>query len=259
MSSRLLRGIPLLAGLVAVWISTRAPRAEDPPPPPSSPAGVLASLPTRGLASAIAEAGQIEVPAGDPAAPLSIRAGQASRWTEGSYDVWHLTGGATIAQGATTASAHEAVIWIEQQPSNVTDLVDASAASPPVRSVLVRMAGNVEVEAGERSTAAIRGPSWAGRFSTFRDPQLDFASVVPPPSSPVQYQGATSGQAFAGDPIIFCQVNVGTPEYYYLITHKAVPTGVGTGFDFIWEKRNDSVVLVQELGFSWMAIGPMAS
>ena len=199
MSRRLLRGIPLLAGLVAVWISTRAPRAED-PPPPSSPAGVLASLPTRGLASAIAEAGQIEVPAVDPAAPLSIRAGQASRWTEGSYDVWHLTGGATIAQGATTASAHEAVIWIEQQPSNTTDLVDASAASPPVRSVLVRMAGNVEVEAGERSTAAIRGPSWAGRFWTFRDPQLDFASVVPPPSSPVQYQGATAGQAFAGDP-----------------------------------------------------------
>lgn len=66
-------------------------------------------------------------------------------------------------------------------------------------------------------------------------------------------------QAFEGDPIIFCQVNIGTPEYYYLITHKAVPTGSGTGFDFIWEKRNDSVVLVQELGFSWMAIGPIAS
>ena len=200
MSRRLLRSLPLLAGLVAVWMSMSGSRAEDPLPPPSSPAGVLASLPARGLASAIAEAGQIEVPAVDPAELLTIRAGQASRWTEGSYDVWHLTGGATIAQGATTASAHEAVIWIEQQPSNATDPVDASAASPPVRSVLVRMAGNVKVEAGEQSTAAIRGPSWAGRFWTFRDPQLDFASVVPPPSSPVQYQGATAGQAFAGDP-----------------------------------------------------------
>ena len=89
--------------------------------------------------------------------------------------------------------------------------------------------------------------------------QIQVGYDLSQPSSTAGTVSVTFPQAFAGDPIIFCQVNVGTPEYYDLITHKAVPTGVGTGFDFIWEKRNDSVVLVQELGFSWMAIGPMAS
>jgi len=178
----------------------REVRGDEALPPPSSPAGVLATLPTRGLAAAIAEAGQIEVPGVDPAEQLSVRAGQASRWTEGSYDVWHLTGGVTIAQGPTTASAHEAVIWIEQQPAVLDDTVVDTPTAPPVRSVLVRMAGNVEVDAGDATAAVIRGPSWAGRFWTYRDPDLDFTSVVPPAGAPVQYDGALVGNAFAGDP-----------------------------------------------------------
>ena len=189
----------MFAAAVAVWAGEPRAWAVEPPPPPSSPAGVLASLPTQGLAAAIAEAGQIEVPTVNPAERLTIRGGQASRWTEGSYDVWHLTGGATIQQGSTTATAHEAVVWIEQQP--LTAEPDAtSAATPPVRSVLVRMAGNVEVKAGDASAAAIRGPSWAGRFWTYRDPSLDFTSVVPPPGTPVQYDGAMTGNAFDGNP-----------------------------------------------------------
>jgi hypothetical protein len=200
MRRRLLRSTLALACLGVLWASMRVAVAEDPLPPPSSPAGALASLPARGLASAIAEAGQIEVPAVDPAERLTIRAGQASRWTEGSYDVWHLTAGATITQGSTTATAHEAVIWIEQQPLDVGGFDSDAGNGPPVRSVLVRMAGSVEVHAGDASAAAIRGPSWAGRFWTFRDPVLDFTSVVPPPGTPVQYDGAVAGAGFNGDP-----------------------------------------------------------
>ena len=83
---------------------------------PESSAGTLATLPARGLAAAISEAGRIEVPAVDPGEPLVVRATQAARWTEGSYDVWHLTGGVRITQGSTEAAAHEAVVWIEQDP-----------------------------------------------------------------------------------------------------------------------------------------------
>ena len=77
-------------------------------PGETATAGALASLPARGLAAAIAEAGRIEVPSVDPRETVSIRAAQASRWTEGSYDVWHLTGGVRIEQGSTEAGGRRA-------------------------------------------------------------------------------------------------------------------------------------------------------
>jgi secreted PhoX family phosphatase len=74
-------------------------RATDTMVTPEASAGALAALPARGLAAAIAEAGRIEVPSMNPAEPLAIKATQAARWSEGVYDVWHLTGGVRIAQG----------------------------------------------------------------------------------------------------------------------------------------------------------------
>jgi hypothetical protein len=144
-------------------------------------AGALAALPARGLAAALAEAGRIEVPAADPTDQLAIKATQASRWTEGVYDVWHLTGGVRIAQGATAVTAHEAVVWIEQ-----TGATDVGVESPAVRTVVVRMAGDVELRGG--GAAQVRGPRWAGRFWMARDPALDFASVVPASGLPPVYE-----------------------------------------------------------------------
>jgi len=66
---------------------------------PEASAGALAGVPARGLAAAIAEAGRIEVPSADPSEPVTVAATQAARWTEGAYDVWHLTGGVGIVQG----------------------------------------------------------------------------------------------------------------------------------------------------------------
>ena len=107
--------------VAAVWLT--APRAVAQSPAaatsqlmvPGASAGRLALLPARGLAATIAEAGRIEVPAVDPAERLGIKATQAAQWTEGAYDVWHLTGGVRITQGTTEATAHEAVVWIEQE------------------------------------------------------------------------------------------------------------------------------------------------
>ena len=101
-------------------------------------------------AAAIAEAGRIEVPSVDSREQVTVAATQASRWTEGSYDVWHLTGGVRISQGGTEATAHEAVVWIEQDPggSPVAGTGDEQDG-PPVRSLLVRMAGDVTVRAAD--------------------------------------------------------------------------------------------------------------
>ncbi len=154
-------------------------------------AGALAALPARGLAAAIAEAGRIEVPSVDSREPVTVTATQASRWTEGSYDVWHLTGGVRISQGGTEAAAHEAVVWIEQEPDAAPAADERDDPdSPPVRSMLVRMAGDVSVRAGATADAAtsVRGPRWTGRFWMQRDPTLRFSSVVPAAGTPPIYE-----------------------------------------------------------------------
>ena len=166
-------------------------------------AGALAALPARGLAAAIAEAGRIEVPSVDPREPIGIRSAQASRWTEGSYDVWHLTGGVRITQGATEASAHEAVVWIEQDPGTQAEPDSSDEAGekrPSPRGMLVRMAGSVQIRAtgaaGESAApAVVRGERWTGRFWTYRDPALDFASVVPASGTPPIYESPAEGGA----------------------------------------------------------------
>ncbi|RLS60982.1 MAG: hypothetical protein DWH94_01625 [Planctomycetota bacterium] len=183
------------------------PTSDNPtsvPVQPSASAGALAALPARGLAAVLQEAGRIEVPSADPTQTISIRAGQASRWTEGSYDVWHLTGGVRIAQGHTEATAHEAVLWIEQtQDAESLSFSGESAADSqvPMRSILVRMAGEVTVRSsaalshkeqsqppGPKTSAIVRGDRWTGRFWTVREPKLDFASVVASSGKPAIYE-----------------------------------------------------------------------
>ena len=181
------------------------------PPAPTAPAGGLAELPVKGLAAAIAEAGHIEVPAANPRELLSIEATQASRWTEGSYDVWHLTGGVTIRQGKTEAKANEAVVWIEQPPP-----VSASGeepTGPPLRTVLVRLAGTVSVRtfnddmSAGPETATIRDDRWAGRFWIIRDPQLTFDSIVPASGRPAVYEAPADPRASPADGVLLVSAN----------------------------------------------------
>ena len=153
----------------------------------AGPEGVLAEDPARGIAAAIAEAGRIEVPATDPGARLVVKATQAARWTEGAYDVWHLTGGVRIVQGATEATSHEAVIWVEEAAGRIAGADDGG--EPPPRTVLVRMAGDVRVKTGAgQGEAVVRGPRWTGRFWIRHDPELAFASVVAAAGRPAIYE-----------------------------------------------------------------------
>lgn len=46
--------------------------------------------------------------------PISISANQASRWKQGSYDVWHLQDNVIVSQGRTTVSAANAIVWYEK-------------------------------------------------------------------------------------------------------------------------------------------------
>jgi hypothetical protein len=185
----------MMVAVVAMPIAARAAESAEGATLPAT-SGALAALPARGLAAAIAEAGRIEVPSVDPSEPLKVKATQAARWTEGAYDVWHLTGGVRIAQGTTEASGHEAVVWIEQDSGAVAE--DDAGPRPRVRSVLVRMAGDVRVEsvagaATDALASSVRGPRWSGRFWTLRDPTLDFASVLAATGTPPVYRQPAEG------------------------------------------------------------------
>ncbi len=177
----------LLPLVVVAWATCVGAAPPGDVLPPEASAGALATLPARGLAAAIAEAGRIEVPAVEPSERLVIEATQAARWTEGDYDVWHLTGGVRIVQGGTEATAHEAVAWIERAgtPEPVVE-------SQP-RSALVRMAGDVRVKSREAAAASVRGERWTGRFWHLHDPTLDFASVVPSAGTPSLYEAPALG------------------------------------------------------------------
>jgi len=106
--------------------------------------------------------------------------------------VWHLTGGVELSQGLTAVDVHEAVIWIEQQPEG--EETREGVEAPTVRTVLVRMAGGVEVRRSVSSAvdgeqvATIRSDRWSGRFAIIRDPKLDFKSVVASGSRPAVYE-----------------------------------------------------------------------
>ncbi|MEI6241509.1 MAG: hypothetical protein WCR51_14065, partial [Planctomycetia bacterium] len=185
--------VRLVVGVAMALVCGVDGRAADSVPPTvgdTASAGVLAAVPARGLAAAVAEAGRIEVPSVDPGERLSIRATQAARWTEGSYDVWHLTGGVTIAQGATEARSHEAVVWIEHE-GVIPEAGDEAETTPRPRGLLVRMAGEVAVTsaptAGATPVSTVRGSRWTGRFWTYHDPALDFTSVVPATGTPAIY------------------------------------------------------------------------
>jgi hypothetical protein len=162
-------------------------------------AGRLATVPSRGLAATIAEAGRIEVPAVDPGSPMTISAGQASRWTEGAYDVWHLVGGVVLRQGSIEAGGHEAVVWIERGEAAAPAPDGGSIA--PLRTVLARLSGDVAVRTvgGPAEAASLRGPDWTGRFAVIRDPVLDFTSVAPSAATaPVYELPAPDATADAG-------------------------------------------------------------
>ena len=180
--------------LIAMRQAAAQPPVAVQPLKETATAGALASLPARGLAAAIAEAGRIEVPSADPREQATINATQAARWTEGSYDVWHLTGGVRITQGAMEAVAHEAVVWIEQEPAASIDSEsgdEEETQRPAVRSMLVRMAGNVSVRSGtataDAAATTVRGPRWTGRFWMQAEPTLEFASIVPTAGTPPIY------------------------------------------------------------------------
>ncbi|MCA9247184.1 MAG: hypothetical protein KDA42_08725 [Planctomycetales bacterium] len=92
--------------------------------------------------------------------PVIISSQQANRWREGVYDVWHLRGQISLRQGATLATASEAVLWIEHSATPDETPTKIIAYLEP--DAVVR----VGARASNSSGATLHESMWFGRFFT---------------------------------------------------------------------------------------------
>lgn len=136
----------------------------------------------------------IELPYADPQAPLWVHADHGTKWTEGGYQVWHLSGNVQLRQGSVSASSRQAIVWLDA----------ADRESGIQNKVLIYLEGGVAVDharvgtvhrlTGE-SAESIRGNTWFGRFQTTSPVDVEVTTTGPPPvTKPAIYdRGARAG------------------------------------------------------------------
>ncbi len=126
-------------------------------------------------------------PVDDPA--IAITAQAATKWQEGVYEVWHLSGGCSFAQGENVVQASEAIVWVESpsaetpnQPSKVLIY-----AEPPAGQAVLLSHGTGGSPA--RETA----PQWFGRWLTRPGVAWRLAhQSAPPPAAPAIHARASA-------------------------------------------------------------------
>lgn len=106
-----------------------------------------------------ANAGEIGVPLSDPKFAIHAFAHQASKQRQGIYEVYTLTGGCRIYQGAFSATCEKAHIWVDRS------LPESHSEEHP-KKVIVQTLGNCEVRWSDEQR--IQDEQWMGRlFSNF--------------------------------------------------------------------------------------------
>ena len=104
-------------------------------------------------------AGEIGVPLSDPKFEISVFAHHATKQEQGVFDVYTLTGGCRIYQGAFLASCNQAHIWIDRS------LPDSQTEGQP-KKIIVQTLGDCEVRWSNEHR--IQDEQWMGRlFSNF--------------------------------------------------------------------------------------------
>ena len=113
------------------------------------------------------------MPDGNNVDAIVIRAREANRWQQGTYEVWWLRGDCRLVQGSDVAVGQEAVFWIEH----------AAAGSHQRSKVIAYLEGNVGVRLiRDREPVKIRDQKWFGRFDTLRDVQISAGVVAGKPA-----------------------------------------------------------------------------
>ncbi|MBA3481225.1 MAG: hypothetical protein H0T51_05360, partial [Pirellulales bacterium] len=139
--------------------------------------------------TSIAKADDIQVAASTTHQPITIAADSCTRWREGVYDVWHLSGNVYLNQGLTYARGPEAVLWIdsrplEEQPTKVIAYFEAGDGE----RVAVDFRRTGDQSTGEGVLGQQRGSNWFQRMET---------------TSPLKWKVPEAGPTAAERPAIY--------------------------------------------------------
>jgi hypothetical protein len=115
-----------------------------------------------------ASAYQVSFSRPDSGTSISVSSSEVTRWQLGQYEILHLRGLAKIQQFPITATADEAILWVETP----------SEATGQEHKIIVYLEGNVVVELNQADPAQaasdrIVDSSWLGRFFTRATVDLD--------------------------------------------------------------------------------------
>jgi hypothetical protein len=139
----------------------------------------------------------VELPIGEVAQPIAIRAGSAAHWRQGAYEVWVLSGGVQIQQAGVIGQSLEAVLWI--------DRAEAFSARPS--KVIAYLEGNVRMDFGSlpgpRASAGARSQwledrTWLGRFHTTGGIELSAPLTAAAPAQPTIFERGSAARENEG-------------------------------------------------------------
>ncbi len=155
---------------------------------------VLVALFSVALPVARSRAIEVQLPAADSAAPVTITAASAQRWVEGREEVWLLSGELSIQQGGSAARAEQAVLWIDRSPG---------ALGAPRNKVTAYLEGKVEIAARDASDSTqLRDRAWLGRFYSTDRIDLRVAQQLPDSATRPEIYGRAVARRDAGTGVI---------------------------------------------------------
>lgn len=127
-------------------------------------------------------------PADDPA--IAITAAAATKWQEGVYEAWHLSGGCTFTQGANTVQANEAIVWVEppavDKPGEPHKVI---IYAEPVAGQMILLSHHDPTGKSAKQNV----PQWFGRWRT--GPGVAWRvgrQSAPPPNAPAIHTRASA-------------------------------------------------------------------
>lgn len=118
---------------------------------------------------------EIGLPLSDPKFNVNVYARQGTKQKQGIYETVTLVGGVKIYQGSVSATADEAVLWIDRS-------LPESVYEQQARKTIVELKGKCEVSFGEGQV--LKDDQWMGRLFSHSEPTIQadiWAEPIGPP------------------------------------------------------------------------------
>lgn len=126
---------------------------------------------------------EIDLPPQEISEPITVTASEASRWTQGSSQIWRLRGNVEVVQGKTSRRAAEAIIWVDQstdfdEPTKLIVYLEAGDGHPVLLDLY-----NEAPAPSATPTARQQAPEWFGRMRSVGGVEW---KTPPPSTEPVE-------------------------------------------------------------------------